>query len=127
MYIYTLKITLWGLSLVLGFLLVYRSQSAYGRFWDGASYLEKVRAGWFNAASSCFAFSTEKKDSIEHIYVDEYTCINIYIYMQYVIYICIYIQKYLCIYTYIYVYIYTCVYIYRCIHVMFRPVILIIG
>lgn len=56
---------LWsGYSFVLGFLIVFRTQQAYSRFWEGTTLLQKVRATWFNAVSSLFAFCTTKKDRL---------------------------------------------------------------
>lgn len=48
-----------SLTLVMGFLIVFRCQIAYGRFWDGASYLQTIKSGWFNATSNLFAFCSD--------------------------------------------------------------------
>lgn len=48
---------------VMGFLLVFRTQLAYTRFWEAATIVQRVRGTWFNAVSSCFAFcSHHSKD-----------------------------------------------------------------
>jgi len=52
-----------GFTFVLGFLVVFRTQQAYNRYWHGASLLKDNRSKWFNATSSLIAFcnpSTEK-------------------------------------------------------------------
>jgi len=43
---------------VLGFLLVFRSQQAYSRYWEGVSLVQQTRGQWFNCASSLIAFCT---------------------------------------------------------------------
>lgn len=59
---------LWsGYSFVLGFLIVFRTQQAYSRFWEGTTLLHKVRATWFNAVSSLFAFCSTKKDRVADV------------------------------------------------------------
>merc|ERR1719440_1978026 len=45
-------------NFVLGVLIVFRTQQAYARFWEGATIVQQVRGEWFNAVSSCFAFCT---------------------------------------------------------------------
>jgi len=49
-------------NFTLGFLLVFRTQQAYSRFWEGATILQQVRGEWFNAVSSCFAFCSSKAE-----------------------------------------------------------------
>jgi len=41
---------------VLGFLVVFRSQQAYSRWWEGGTLLQELRGEWFNAYSSLLAF-----------------------------------------------------------------------
>eukprot|EP00929_Paragymnodinium_shiwhaense_P036723 TRINITY_DN19650_c0_g1_i1.p1 TRINITY_DN19650_c0_g1~~TRINITY_DN19650_c0_g1_i1.p1 ORF type:complete len:465 (-),score=159.19 TRINITY_DN19650_c0_g1_i1:90-1484(-) len=61
-----------GFNFVLGFLVVFRTQQAYGRYWEGMSLLSKMRAEWFTACSGVFAFCSDKpelsqeKKSFEH-------------------------------------------------------------
>mmetsp|Transcript_70643 Transcript_70643/g.169290 ORF Transcript_70643/g.169290 Transcript_70643/m.169290 type:complete len:539 (-) Transcript_70643:215-1831(-) len=53
---------------VLAFLLVFRSQLAYSRWWEGGALLQQLRGEWFNAYSSLLAFCTvaeEKKDHVD--------------------------------------------------------------
>lgn len=48
---------LWsGYTSVLGFLVVFRNNQAYTRFWEGATLINQVRGEWFNAVSTLFAF-----------------------------------------------------------------------
>merc|ERR1719183_274829 len=56
---------------VLGFLLVFRTQIAYSRFWEGGSILQDMRSSWLNVTSSLVAFSTSKDDmklQVEHFH-----------------------------------------------------------
>lgn len=45
-------------TFILGFLVVFRTQQAYGRYWEGVTLLRQARGEWFNAYSSLIAFST---------------------------------------------------------------------
>lgn len=45
-----------GYNWALAFLLAFRTQQAYGRYWEGVSLLQQVRGEWFNATSSLIAF-----------------------------------------------------------------------
>jgi len=47
---------------VLGFLLVFRTQMAYQRYWEGAKLLRMVRGQWMNAASCVVAFCSSAED-----------------------------------------------------------------
>lgn len=49
------------------FLLVFRSQIAYSRYWQGNVLVERIHGGWLNATSSCFAFCSPdpaKRDEV---------------------------------------------------------------
>jgi len=50
-----------GFTFILGFLIVFRSQVAYSRWWEGATILQKLRGEWFNAFSSLMAFCNPNK------------------------------------------------------------------
>jgi len=50
-----------GFSLVLGFLVVFRTQMAYGRFWEGVSAAHRMCAEWFDGASSVLAYVNSSK------------------------------------------------------------------
>jgi len=49
-------------TFVLGFLIVFRVNQAYSRWWEGGSLLQQIRGEWFNAYSSLVAFSNQSKD-----------------------------------------------------------------
>jgi predicted membrane chloride channel (bestrophin family) len=56
-----------GFIFVLGFLIVFRSQVAYSRWWEGGTLVQQLRGEWFNAFSSLLAFSSsapEMKDEV---------------------------------------------------------------
>mmetsp|Transcript_61174 Transcript_61174/g.137848 ORF Transcript_61174/g.137848 Transcript_61174/m.137848 type:complete len:625 (-) Transcript_61174:21-1895(-) len=53
---------------ILGILLVFRTNQAYSRYWEGATLLQQVRGEWFQATSSIFAFcssSPNQRDQVE--------------------------------------------------------------
>lgn len=57
-----------GYTSVLGFLVVFRNQQAYSRFWESATLIQQTRGEWMNAVSSLFAFCSmaeSKKDTVE--------------------------------------------------------------
>lgn len=43
-------------SFVLGFLIVFRAQTAYARWWEAGTLLQQLRGEWFNSFSSLIAF-----------------------------------------------------------------------
>eukprot|EP00929_Paragymnodinium_shiwhaense_P063305 TRINITY_DN31635_c0_g4_i1.p1 TRINITY_DN31635_c0_g4~~TRINITY_DN31635_c0_g4_i1.p1 ORF type:complete len:614 (+),score=91.36 TRINITY_DN31635_c0_g4_i1:247-2088(+) len=61
--------SIWGaFSSVLFFVLYFRSNVAYSRWWEGGTLLQQVRGEWFNAYSSIIAFSSgdsSKKRQVE--------------------------------------------------------------
>eukprot|EP00927_Polykrikos_kofoidii_P083347 TRINITY_DN8504_c0_g2_i1.p1 TRINITY_DN8504_c0_g2~~TRINITY_DN8504_c0_g2_i1.p1 ORF type:complete len:572 (+),score=90.86 TRINITY_DN8504_c0_g2_i1:62-1717(+) len=60
--------TIWSsFCFVLGFLIVFRSQQAYSRFWEGTTLLNQVRGEWFNAVSSLFAFCSDKDEKRQEV------------------------------------------------------------
>lgn len=55
-------------TFVLGFLLVFRTQQAYSRWWEGGSLLQELRGEWFNAFSCLVAFNNaapEKRQDVD--------------------------------------------------------------
>jgi len=44
-----------GFTFILGFLVVFRSQQAYNRWWEGSTLLQQLRGEWFNAFSNLMA------------------------------------------------------------------------
>eukprot|EP00928_Gymnodinium_smaydae_P096764 TRINITY_DN8612_c0_g1_i3.p1 TRINITY_DN8612_c0_g1~~TRINITY_DN8612_c0_g1_i3.p1 ORF type:complete len:655 (-),score=86.96 TRINITY_DN8612_c0_g1_i3:152-2026(-) len=51
-----------GYNAALGALIVFRTQQAYSRWWEGGALLQQVRGEWYNAASSLIAFTTRKSE-----------------------------------------------------------------
>lgn len=56
-----------GFSVLVGFLIVFRTSQAYTRFWDGCTATHMMRAEWFDACSAVIAFSAFSKVSKEQI------------------------------------------------------------
>mmetsp|Transcript_63968 Transcript_63968/g.181673 ORF Transcript_63968/g.181673 Transcript_63968/m.181673 type:complete len:573 (+) Transcript_63968:190-1908(+) len=56
-----------GYSAVLGFLVFFRAQKAYSRWWEGGTLLQQLRGEWFNAYSSLLAFSSSDADKREQV------------------------------------------------------------
>lgn len=50
---------------VIGFLVTFRAQRAYSRWWEGGTLLQQARGEWFNAYSSIIAFCTHDPQMIE--------------------------------------------------------------
>lgn len=42
---------------VLGSILVFRTSTAYGRYWDSANLLKEMRAEWYDACAQCMGFA----------------------------------------------------------------------
>jgi len=56
-------------NIAVSLLLVFRTQQAYSRWWEGGSLLKQIRGEWYNAASSLIAFSSNdfnKIDDVKH-------------------------------------------------------------
>lgn len=56
-----------GFTFILGFLVVFRSQQAYSRWWEGGTLMQQLRGEWFNATSCLVAFcdsSPEKQEQV---------------------------------------------------------------
>jgi len=51
-----------GFAFILGFLVVFRSQQAYNRWWEGGTLLQQLRGEWFNSYSCLLAFCTNKEE-----------------------------------------------------------------
>eukprot|EP00929_Paragymnodinium_shiwhaense_P041299 TRINITY_DN21467_c1_g1_i1.p1 TRINITY_DN21467_c1_g1~~TRINITY_DN21467_c1_g1_i1.p1 ORF type:complete len:572 (+),score=61.78 TRINITY_DN21467_c1_g1_i1:90-1805(+) len=52
-------------SVAVSFLLVFRTQTAYSRFWDAISCLQQIRGSWVNVVSSCLAFCNTDDSKVE--------------------------------------------------------------
>merc|ERR1719491_875936 len=46
-------------SVLMGFLIIFRTQQSYGRFWDGSNYVKTMQAEYFVTASNLIAFSRQ--------------------------------------------------------------------
>lgn len=55
-------------SFVLGFLVVFRAQQAYNRFWEAGTILQRVRGTWFNAISACCSFCSYDPADAEKVF-----------------------------------------------------------
>jgi len=49
-------------SFILSFLVVFRNNQAYSRFWEGASLMNEMRGEWLNVCTSLVAFCSSEKD-----------------------------------------------------------------
>eukprot|EP00439_Symbiodinium_sp_Y106_P055854 s2467_g7.t2 len=58
-----------GYTFILGFLIVFRSNQAYSRFWESVSLTHKIRGEWTSAFSSLLGFCTksaEREADVSH-------------------------------------------------------------
>eukprot|EP00927_Polykrikos_kofoidii_P060521 TRINITY_DN5547_c0_g1_i1.p1 TRINITY_DN5547_c0_g1~~TRINITY_DN5547_c0_g1_i1.p1 ORF type:complete len:579 (-),score=73.90 TRINITY_DN5547_c0_g1_i1:189-1925(-) len=51
----------------LAFLLIFRTQIAYSRFWEGGTTLQQVRGVWFNATSNLIAFCNDDPKFVDKV------------------------------------------------------------
>eukprot|EP00931_Biecheleriopsis_adriatica_P079516 TRINITY_DN52927_c0_g1_i1.p1 TRINITY_DN52927_c0_g1~~TRINITY_DN52927_c0_g1_i1.p1 ORF type:complete len:638 (+),score=108.64 TRINITY_DN52927_c0_g1_i1:73-1986(+) len=56
-----------GYTSILGFLVVFRNNQAYSRFWEGATLVNQVRGEWFNAVSALIAFCSRAPEQQSHV------------------------------------------------------------
>jgi len=56
-----------GFTFILGFLVVFRSQQAFARWWEGGTLLQQLRGEWFNAYSSLMAFCNSAPDKQQDV------------------------------------------------------------
>lgn len=60
--------TLWStFCFALTFLLVFRTQIAYSRYWAGITLLQNIKGGWLNATSNLFSFCSGKEDKQQEV------------------------------------------------------------
>ena len=67
-----------GFTSILGFLIVFRSQQAYARWWEGATLLQQIRGEWFNAYSSLLAFTNEAPAKDRDVFVFEHRLVRLF-------------------------------------------------
>eukprot|EP00929_Paragymnodinium_shiwhaense_P117851 TRINITY_DN8922_c0_g1_i1.p1 TRINITY_DN8922_c0_g1~~TRINITY_DN8922_c0_g1_i1.p1 ORF type:complete len:616 (-),score=98.25 TRINITY_DN8922_c0_g1_i1:454-2301(-) len=56
-----------GFTFILGFLVVFRSQQAYSRWWEGGTLLQQLRGEWFNSYSCLLAFCNSDPSQREQV------------------------------------------------------------
>jgi len=56
-----------GYTFVLGFLIVFRNNQAYSRFWDGANTVAEIRGTWINATSNLLAFCSADEEMVAEV------------------------------------------------------------
>jgi predicted membrane chloride channel (bestrophin family) len=61
----------------LGFMVVFRMQLAYNRYWEAAITTHELRATWFSAASSLFAFTTDKPEKQDEVIFFEHFLVRL--------------------------------------------------
>jgi len=66
-----------GYTSVLGFLVVFRNNQAYTRFWEGATLINQVRGEWFNAVSTLFAFCNHTEEFHQRVDVFQHTLVRL--------------------------------------------------
>lgn len=56
-----------AMSFVVGFLIVFRTQQGYARYWEGASLLQNVKASWLNSCSNLITFCSARPERQEEV------------------------------------------------------------
>jgi len=56
-----------GFNFILGFLVVFRSQQAYSRWWEGGTLLLQLRGEWFNSFSCLIAFCNAAEEKRKEV------------------------------------------------------------
>ena len=60
--------TIWsGFSFVLGFLIVFRSNQAYSRFWESVTLFQQIGGEWLNAFSNLLCFCSKNPEKQEEV------------------------------------------------------------
>mmetsp|Transcript_16529 Transcript_16529/g.30561 ORF Transcript_16529/g.30561 Transcript_16529/m.30561 type:complete len:487 (-) Transcript_16529:75-1535(-) len=67
-----------GFSFLVGFIVVFRTNQAYSRFWEGVTSTCRMRAEWFDAASSLVAFCKAAKADEEAVLVFQHTLVRLF-------------------------------------------------
>ena len=52
---------------LLAFMVAFRNNQGWSRYWEGATLLQQTRGEWFNAISSCFAFCNPQPEHKEKV------------------------------------------------------------
>ncbi|CAE7349136.1 unnamed protein product [Symbiodinium natans] len=65
--------TIWsGFSFVLGFLIVFRSNQAYSRFWESVTLFQQIGGEWLNAFSNLLCFCSRDPEKQDQVYEFRY-------------------------------------------------------
>ncbi|CAK9071297.1 unnamed protein product [Durusdinium trenchii] len=56
-------------SFVLSFLVVFRNNQAYSRFWEGATLMNEMRGEWLNVCTSLIAFCSPEEEKAEEVVI----------------------------------------------------------
>eukprot|EP00928_Gymnodinium_smaydae_P013648 TRINITY_DN14966_c0_g1_i1.p1 TRINITY_DN14966_c0_g1~~TRINITY_DN14966_c0_g1_i1.p1 ORF type:complete len:523 (+),score=55.79 TRINITY_DN14966_c0_g1_i1:46-1614(+) len=66
-----------GYSVALAFLVLFRTQMAYGRLMEGVTLLQQMRISWVNVVSCCFAFCTRDEKRCEEVEAFHYNIVRL--------------------------------------------------
>mmetsp|Transcript_17007 Transcript_17007/g.53448 ORF Transcript_17007/g.53448 Transcript_17007/m.53448 type:complete len:505 (+) Transcript_17007:147-1661(+) len=67
-----------GFSMLVGFLIVFRTSQAYSRFWEGCSSTHMMRSEWFDCCSALCAFCAHSKVSSEKTMRFKHTLVRLF-------------------------------------------------
>jgi len=67
-----------GFMFLVGFLIVFRTSTAYARFWDGCTSTHRMRAEWFDACSALVAFTKYSKHDNEVSSCFQHTLVRLF-------------------------------------------------
>jgi len=67
-----------GFSVLVGFLVVFRTSQAYNRFWDGCTSTHQMRAEWFDACSALMAFCRHSEAHSDIVMEFQHTLIRLF-------------------------------------------------
>jgi|EP00927_Polykrikos_kofoidii_P071867 putative membrane protein len=67
-----------GFTFILGFLVVFRSQQAYSRWWEGGTLLQQLRGEWFNSYSCLIAFCDTSEERQREVQEFQHQLVRLY-------------------------------------------------
>lgn len=67
-----------GFSLVLGWLIVTRTQKGYARWWEAGTLLQQLRGDWFNAVSNLMAFCNADPEKFDDVRVFQHVTVRLF-------------------------------------------------
>jgi len=65
-------------TFLVGFLIVFRTSEAYGRFWGGCTATHLLRAHWFSACAETLAFCRHSREAQERVWVFQHTLVRLF-------------------------------------------------